>query len=384
MTPIVAFAQVRVLVAVAALVAALVTDFPHHTRLAVVLAALVVPWTVGTLVLALRAPAVALSPLVPAGDLVVLVAVEAAVPETYGAVRFVALFLIAVHAHYQGGTVGLPLAAATIAGLLAVALATDAPVSGDLLAFYEVLFGVCAIAVALVVGRLARVELAGTARARSLTRRMISSEHEVRRRVADAIHDGPVQELVSLEMMIAAAEQASERGDRARATELLSEARTVAERNVETLRDEIVGLGPYAFDQLSFGAAVEGCIATWNRRYGFEVLLTIEPIELPSEVAGDLFRITQEAVTNAGRHADAKNVAISLRRIGDLVELRIADDGKGFGDVDPLGPTEPGHIGLAGIRERTELLEGELTIESDDRGTKLVVTFPLAPAAADA
>jgi signal transduction histidine kinase len=141
-----------------------------------------------------------------------------------------------------------------------------------------------------------------------------------------------------------------------------------------------VSLGPYAFDQLTFAAAVESCIASWRRRFGFEVLLTIEPIELPSEVAGDLFRITQEAVTNVGRHAQAKNAAISLRRIDDLVELRITDDGKGFGEVDPLSPTEPGHIGLAGIRERTELLEGELTIESEDRGTKLVVTFPLARA----
>jgi len=206
---------------------------------------------------------------------------------------------------------------------------------------------------------------------------MITSEHEMRRRVADAIHDGPVQELVSLEMMLTAAEQASESGDPARTAELLADARAVAERNVETLRDEIVSLGPYAFDQLSFGVAVEGCLVTWRRRYGVEVLLTIEPLELPAAVAGDLFRITQEAVTNAGRHAEATNVAISLRRVDRLAELRIADDGKGFGDIDPLGPTEPGHIGLAGIRERTELLRGELTIETSERGTKLVVTFPL-------
>jgi signal transduction histidine kinase len=375
--PIVAFAQIRVLVVTAAFVAALVIDLPHQGRLIALLGALFVPWSLGVLALAVRAPALARSPLIPAGDLALLAAVEAAVPETYGAVRFVALFLVAAWAHYQSAVVGLALAAAAIAALVTVAVATEPPVEDEVLAFYEVLFGLSVVAVAVAVGRLAKVELAETLQARRLTRRMISSENEMRRRVADAIHDGPVQELVSLEMMLSAAEQASDRGDTARASQLLSDARAVAERNVETLRDEIVGLGPYAFDQLTFGAAVEGCIDTWRRRYRLEVLLTIEPLELPSEVAGDLFRITQEAVTNAGRHAEAQNVAISLRRVDGRGELRIADDGKGFGDVDPLSPTEPRHIGLAGIRERAELLGSELTIETGERGTKLVVTFPL-------
>jgi signal transduction histidine kinase len=273
------------------------------------------------------------------------------------------------------------LASAAVGTLLTIALVTDGPVDGDVLGFYEALFGICAIATALVVGRLSAAELAGTLRARRLTRRMIASEHEMRRRMADSIHDGPVQELVSLEMMLTAAEKASGRGDSARTAELLADARAVAGRNVETLRDEIVDLGPYAFDQLTFATAIEGCIGTWRRRYGIELLLTIEPLELPPEIAGDLFRITQEAVTNAGRHAEAKNVAIALRRVDGLVELRVTDDGKGFGDEDPLGSTEPGHIGLAGIRERTELLRGELTIETSERGTKLVVTVPLKPAA---
>jgi signal transduction histidine kinase len=60
------------------------------------------------------------------------------------------------------------------------------------------------------------------------------------------------------------------------------------------------------------------------------------------------------------------------------VELRVMDDGQGFGDVDPLGPGEPGHLGLASMRERAELLDGELTIEPSERGTKVVVLAPLA------
>ena len=109
-----------------------------------------------------------------------------------------------------------------------------------------------------------------------------------------------------------------------------------------------------------------------------EVLLSIEPVELAPEVAGDLFRITQEAVTNAGRHATADQVAVSLREVDASVELRVTDDGSGFGSVDPLGPVEPGHIGLASIRERAELLDGELDIETSGKGTRVLVRAPLS------
>jgi signal transduction histidine kinase len=159
----------------------------------------------------------------------------------------------------------------------------------------------------------------------------------------------------------------------------MGEAHELASRNVQALRDEIVDLGPYAFQELGYDTAVTNCGPTWKRRYGIELLLQLERIpDLPSEIAADLFAITQEAVSNAGRHAEAKTVSISLRSVDGDVELRVMDDGHGFGDVDPLGPSEPGHLGLASIRERAELLDGELTIDSTDRGAKLVVRVPLA------
>ena len=73
------------------------------------------------------------------------------------------------------------------------------------------------------------------------------------------------------------------------------------------LRDEIVDMGPFAFAELSFAQGVENCVPIWERRYGTKVLLALEAIELPPETAGHLFRITQEAVVNAGRHAEANH-----------------------------------------------------------------------------
>jgi signal transduction histidine kinase len=125
-------------------------------------------------------------------------------------------------------------------------------------------------------------------------------------------------------------------------------------------------------------------MVVWQRRYGFEVRLSIERLELPPEMAGDLFRIAQEAVVNAGRHAHADRVEISLRRIArGQVELRVADNGRGFSEDNGLTPPEPGHLGLASMRERAELMDGTLEIESSERGTRVLVLAPLpAPTAA--
>ena len=199
----------------------------------------------------------------------------------------------------------------------------------------------------------------------------------MRRRVAEAIHDGPVQELIGLDMILGSARKAAAEGRRDVAAALLDDARELAERNIRALRDEIVDLGPYAFEELGFDVAIENCLPVWKRRYRFEVMATIERIELPPEMAGDLFRIAQEAVVNAGRHSGADTVSISLRTVNSDVELRVTYNGQGFGDADPLGSAEPGHLGLASMRERAELLDGRLEIESSDRGTRVLVRAPL-------
>jgi two-component system NarL family sensor kinase len=253
----------------------------------------------------------------------------------------------------------------------------EVPAEGAELAFYESVFAIAALATALMVGRLRTAESASRLRARGVSRRTIQAESEVRRRVAEAIHDGPVQELIGLDMVLSAARRASEEGDTTRALEMIAEAHGLAKRNIQALRDEIVDLGPYAFEELAFDTAIENCLPTWKRRYGFEVLATLQRLRLPPEVAGDLFRITQEAVVNAGRHAQADAVSISLRTVEGELELRITDDGRGFGDGDPLSVAEPGHLGLASMRERAELLGGRLNVDTSQRGTRVLVRVPL-------
>ncbi len=375
--PIVVFAAVRVAVTAIAFVAVLVLDVPDRGPMLVIVGA-AVPWALGILVLAVRFPSAAMNPAVAVGDFAVLLVLQSVAPESYGAVRSVALFLIAVHAHVQGERRGLAVATLGSAALVvATAVRDEGPATGGLLAFYETVFVVASLATGLLVGRLRTTESASRLQARRLTRRAIQSEGQVRRRIAESIHDGPVQELIGLDMMLSTAHQAAQTGDLGRAGELIEEARELTERNVQALREEIVGLGPYAFEELTFGMAVDNCLSLWKRRYDFEVLASIERLELPAETAGDLFRITQEAVVNAGRHAEAGAVSISLRSVDSDVELRVTDNGKGFGDADPLGAPQPGHLGIASMRERAELMDGRLEIESSERGTRILVRAPL-------
>jgi two-component system NarL family sensor kinase len=375
--PVVMFAITRIALAVVALTAVAVIGFPYEGLAAAVLAVFVA-WSLGVLAVARREPDRVANPLVAAGDFALLLALELVAPDTVGAVRLAALFLIAAHAHFQGERRGVALAAVGSAVLvLGSALRGDAPFDTDLMVFYESVFVLSALATAMVVGLLRTSESASRLRARGLSRRTMQAESEVRRRVAESIHDGPVQELIGLDMILSAARNAAEHGRGDEATGLIDDARELGMRNLRALRDEIVDLGPYAFQELSFDTAIEDCLPVWRRRYGFEVGLAIERIDLPPEMAGDLFRIAQEAVVNAGRHAQAKAVSISLRTVGSRVELRVADDGHGFDENGPVTGGEPGHLGLASMRERAELMDGTLEIESSDRGTRVLVLAPL-------
>ena len=374
--PVTSFAIVRLLLASAGVVQMLILGFPYDGRLAVVLAGVALPWSLFVLWLARRHPHTALHAFVAAGDFAVLATISLVVPETYGPVRFVALAFVAAHAHFQGERRGLILAAGGSAALVGGAAIRQPPIEDGLLPFYEAAFTVAALGTAAIVGELRTTESVGRLRARELSRRTIAGEDEVRRRVADFIHDGPVQELIGLDFMLQGARSAAERGDHDRAAELIAEARSLAEKNVRALRDEIVSLGPYAFGELSFEVAVEQCLPVWKRRWGCEVTVDAEPLELAPEVANDLFRITQEAVANSCKHGEATDVHVSLRQVGGFAELRIRDYGKGFGDIDPFDPDEPGHIGLASMRERADMLLGHFSIESFDDGVEVLVRVP--------
>jgi signal transduction histidine kinase len=379
--PVRGYAVVRLELVLAGLLAGALLDFEHHRRLFVVLALVFLPLAVGIFVLARRVPSIALNPLAALADLVSLAVIVALVPASFAAVQFCALVLALCYPLVRGELRGAIFAGALVAVLVPVVFLSDPPVGTGRLAFYELIFAVAAVTGAVFAGRIAESEMNARFRARELTRRTMEAGYEARREVAQSLHDGPIQELVSADMKITGAMNASQRGDGERTHLLLDDAREIIERNIKAIRNELIGLGPVAFDELSFQEAVEQCAPSWARRYEIDVRTDLSPVNMPNEMCGALFGIAQEAVANAGRHAGAGRVELILRAENGEVELLVRDDGRGFGGVSPLGPREPGHLGLASMRERAALAGGRLAIESSRGGTQVRVRVPYAPAA---
>lgn len=377
--PVRGYAVIRIELVLAGLLAAGFLDFEHDRQLAFMLALIFLPIALGIFAIAQRYPDVALHPLAAGADLASFVLILVVVPASYAAVQFCALVLTLTYPLVRGELRGALFAAVTVAILVPVTLIVDPPVETDRLLFYELVFAVATIAGAVFAGRIAASESVARIRARELTRRTMEAGYEARRDVAQSLHDGPLQELVSADMKITGAMNASARGDADRTRVLLDDAREIVERNINAIRGELIGLGPVAFDELSFQEAVEQCAPAWGRRYEIDVRTDLVRLDMPNEICGALFGIAQEAVANAGRHASAERVDLTLRADPDVIELAIRDDGDGFGDVNPLGPREPGHLGLAAMRERAAIAGGRLVIESSGEGTQVSVRLPAPP-----
>ena len=133
---------------------------------------------------------------------------------------------------------------------------------------------------------------------------------------------------------------------------------------ITSLRGLIAELRPTALDDLGLAAALEAFVeraASLGGRIELDVDLDYEAGRTPRrptpELESALYRITQEAITNAVKHAAATRVHVRVRQTGDVIEVRVEDDGKGF---DP-DATASG-FGLTGMRERVELAGGSLEV----------------------
>jgi signal transduction histidine kinase len=131
-------------------------------------------------------------------------------------------------------------------------------------------------------------------------------------------------------------------------------------------------------DDLGLEEALERLTADFTRANGFSVHLQVTGPRLPRlseslEIA--LYRVVQEALTNASKHASPKAVSVVVHRNPNLVRLVVEDDGRGFDIADARPDTQ---LGLMGMRERAHLVGGSMTVESSKgRGTTVCVTIPL-------
>src|SRR5439155_19741896 len=138
--PVAWFGVLRIAIAVSAFVSVLVFDVPDRAALLVLSGAVAIPWAIAVRLVVRSRPQLTLHPLIAVVDLLILAVDELVVPEAYAGVCFLVVFLVAAHAHFQGPQLGVGIALLAIAIFVPIAALGAPPVSGALLAFYEVLF----------------------------------------------------------------------------------------------------------------------------------------------------------------------------------------------------------------------------------------------------
>ena len=217
---------------------------------------------------------------------------------------------------------------------------------------------------------------------RALSERAINAQEEERKRIARQLHDETIQSLSTLIINLERLESAVAAGtSNGNLQGRLAAARQLATRSVEDLRKVIYDLRPTMLDDLGLVPAIRWYARSNLEEIGVQVTLDApdEAMRLPSQLETTLFRIAQEAINNIVHHAEAKSVAISLRRDGGSLCLGIDDDGRGFDVAKITGQAlRLRRMGLLGIQERAELVGGEVTLDSvPGRGTRLRVLIPL-------
>lgn len=213
-----------------------------------------------------------------------------------------------------------------------------------------------------------------------LLKKVITAQEEERKRIARELHDDTSQTLTAL---LYAAEEAMDMTELAEIKERLQSIHRLSCHTLDGVHKLIFDLRPTMLDHLGLVPALR-----WFAQSRLEPLQTRLIVEetstpggrLPAEMETALFRVVQEAINNIARHAGARNVTIAFQVNDEAVAVTVEDDGLGFDVVETtLSPDTRRGLGLHGMRERVELLGGEMDISTAPGfGTQLYIRVPLS------
>jgi len=212
---------------------------------------------------------------------------------------------------------------------------------------------------------------------------IIKAQENVRHELARSLHDGPVQLLSAISMSLDHLEKLNRLKPEAVHNEITA-LRNLVHQAARDARSLLFEMRPVILETQGLVPTFEQYVIQLRDAGEFEVHFQSvdHEIDYDKQVAGTIFSIIQEAVTNIKRHARARNVWLNLETRDSRFVVTVRDDGRGFDVSKGLDtPERAGHFGLLNMRERAELIEADLNIESrteiPDKGTTIYLSVPL-------
>ncbi len=204
---------------------------------------------------------------------------------------------------------------------------------------------------------------AGHDRLQSLSRRLVEVQENERRYIAQELHDDASQALTGLMFGLRLLEQEVNHPEIM--LQQVEGLKKLTDGVLEELHRLAMGLRPASLDYLGLVAALEQLVKDTDKRYNLNVRFRssgfTSEVRLSEHFEISVYRIVQEALTNAVRHANAKNIDVILERRDGKIIVMIEDDGVGF---DTMQTLKSGHLGVIGMQERAQMMSGTLQIES--------------------
>ena len=197
---------------------------------------------------------------------------------------------------------------------------------------------------------------------------------EERNRLARDLHDSVTQSLYSLTLFAEASQRLVNNGDIERADNYLTQVGETAQQALKEMRLLVYELRPIALEKVGLVGALQQRLDAVEGRAGVETqLLVNDVVDFPPMIEEALYRIAQEALNNTLKHANARNVIVTITIEHDDIQMCIKDDGCGF---DLAVAKSSGGMGLTSIQERCDGLGASLTILStEDAGTQIQITL---------
>jgi PAS domain S-box-containing protein len=217
-----------------------------------------------------------------------------------------------------------------------------------------------------------------------LMRRTNAAIEAERNRIARDLHDGPVQGVSAASLSLEAALLMIRAGDVDEGVDVLMKIREELAGEADALRRLMSGLRPPVLEERGLLPALRETLV----RFGADQSVDTEfsgrvDVALPEDIETLAYRIVQEALSNAAKHAQATQVLVMVQSNDSQLRVEVEDDGRGFDSTLARDFLREGRVGLASMRERVELASGSLVVRSSPgRGTSIVATLPLDEIAA--